>query len=465
MPDARTMHSPYPSGQGAASVPVLFSLPNVQPAIAAANVTPEGTARNTSPTAELQASGSLPSSALTAHAGAAFESVSQAKTDTYSKKSPGTGSKLGHITNAVIGVLLLAVVSLTIRNFAPTKPGAANNQSPGDSNAKLTNSPTASHGTPTANTTSSGTHPGTAAVLVASKIDNIQQSDTASRGGGRTDAPAAAVTSVPEENLEFSASQGSPEESLKEHEESHEENLAGSTTSVPSVPLLLPSKEPKTALGGGATLQYPQPASDASAVAPGPYGTTAVNSTAVNSTTATSTAVNSTTATSAAVNSTAVNSTAVDASADAMPSQVKGNVSLISSPNRYSGNSSVGIPNTVDTGTPSLNTRDMINLRNGQRSAKGIVGGTTTVRNPMARGQEAMNPTQSMLMSGETYPPIRKQYEPINIPSAGTPGSSTYQPIYQPALQPNATPQPYTPLTPTFPTPDGTALAPTTPNR
>ncbi|MCU0708968.1 MAG: hypothetical protein MUF23_11805, partial [Pirellula sp.] len=37
MPDTRTMQSPYPRGQSFASVPVLFSLPNVQPVIAAAS--------------------------------------------------------------------------------------------------------------------------------------------------------------------------------------------------------------------------------------------------------------------------------------------------------------------------------------------------------------------------------------------------------------------------------------------
>jgi hypothetical protein len=198
----------------------------------------------------------------------------------------------------------------------------------------------------------------------------------------------------------------------------------------------------------------------------------------------------------------------------ASSNQTKGNVSLTSGSNRYAENSAVGIPGAVDSDTPSLNTRDMINLRNGQRSAKGIVGGTTTVRNPAARGQEAMNPTQSMLMSGETYPPIRKQYEPINIPSNGTQAPTAYQPVYQPTLPPStavqsgvvtngqgistggnviAQPrvpypgsspasgnpaanapstatqqrplQPYTPLTPTLPIPDSSGLAPTTSNR
>jgi hypothetical protein len=291
----------------------------------------------------------------------------------------------------------------------------------------------------------------------------------------------------------------------------------------------LQSREPKPALGGGATLQYPQPANDGAAVATGPYGTNAATNPAATIPAATIPAANTPAANTPELSSTSSSNVATstpdlkESAATGSP-QPRGSVSLTSGPNRYAGNSSTGIPNAVDSDTPSLNTRDMINLRNGQRSAKGIVGGTTTVRNPAARGQEAMNPTQSMLMSGETYPPIRKQYEPINIPSNGTQSPAAYQPVYQQALQPNtaalnaaqpntaaqpggltngqgiatsgnvitqprvpysgsalsagspttAAPnnttqqrplQPYTPLTPTLPMPDGSGLAPTAPNR
>lgn len=529
MPDARTMHSPYPPGQGAASVPVLFTLPNVQPVIAAASVKPEGLARTASPATELEGVGTAPNVSLNTPAASASDSLNPALAGVYGKKSPGSGSKVGHVTNAVIGVLLLAVVSLTIRNFAPANsksaPSATNPPS-SDATAKLTQS-TAVVLSPSPNidaqsetaSVSAGTKPippvapgvlsGNAAVLVASKSDGIRKTDAASSRSRDSDASADAIASFAEKNQESSLPNDSLEGSVDDRAAGSEENLAGSTTGVPAVPLLLPSKEPKTALGGNATLQHPQPTVDASVVPPGaskgPYGTTAANPSATIP--ADSGPV--------AGNAVAGNAVAGDAVVgnSASSNQGKGNVSLTSSPNRYAGNSAVGIPNAVDSDTPSLNTRDMINLRNGQRSAKGIVGGTTTVRNPAARGQEAMNPTQSMLMSGETYPPIRKQYEPINIPSNGTQAPSAYQPVYQPALPPNAAVQPgvatgqggaassnviaqprvpypssspafgnpaatapsnatqqrplqpYTPLTPTLPIPDGNGLAPATPNR
>ncbi|MFN7625613.1 MAG: hypothetical protein ACK5PZ_02210 [Pirellula sp.] len=550
MPDARTMHRPYPPGQGAASVPVLFTLPNVQPAIAAASVKPEGVARTASPATELEGASSTPNGSMNTQVGPAVGSVNPASASAYGKKMPGTGTKVGHVTNALIGVLLLAVVSLTIRNFAPTTSKSASNPSPGDATTKLTNSSaaaqeTASHASnPSATTPKTlGTNidspkvqPGTSAVLVASKSEGIRRSDAASPGSATADASLDAASGIAEKNEESSLPTASLEKSLDEQGEGDKENLAGSSTPVPSVPLLLPSKEPKTASGGGASLQHPQPASDASVVAPvpasGPYGTTAATSPSAVS----PTAVSPTALSPAAISTPATNpvaSTPVVGNTDAgntdagnvdagniaagkiaSSNQTKGNVSLTSGSNRYAENSAVGIPGAVDSDTPSLNTRDMINLRNGQRSAKGIVGGTTTVRNPAARGQEAMNPTQSMLMSGETYPPIRKQYEPINIPSNGTQAPTAYQPVYQPTLPPStavqsgvvtngqgistggnviAQPrvpypgsspasgnpaanapstatqqrplQPYTPLTPTLPIPDSSGLAPTTSNR
>ena len=534
MPDARTMHSPYPSGQGAASVPVLFTLPNVQPVIAAASVKPEGVARAASTAAELErtnleGTNSVPNTSLNTHAGSAAGSVNPSISSTYAKKSPGAGSKIGHITNALIGVLLLAVVSLTIRNFAPTKSVSANNQEPSNSTASLTNSspatsPSDAQSAAISASVSTGTHTNTAPVLIASKSGDIRHTDAAIPGSGGMDAPADSISSVSEKNGRSSATREASAESSEETPESGEENLAGTTTSGPSVPRLLQSKEPKPALGGGATLQYPQPANDGAAVATGPYGTNA----------ATIPAANTPELSITSSSNVATSTPDLKESAATGSPQPRGSVSLTSGPNRYAGNSSTGIPNAVDSDTPSLNTRDMINLRNGQRSAKGIVGGTTTVRNPAARGQEAMNPTQSMLMSGETYPPIRKQYEPINIPSNGTQAPAAYQPVYQQALQPNtaqpntaqpntaqpntaqpntaaqpggltngqgiatsgnvitqprvpysgsalsagsptnAAPnnttqqrplQPYTPLTPTLPMPDGSGLAPTTPNR
>lgn len=533
MPDARTMHSPYPSGQGAASVPVLFTLPNVQPVIAAASVNPEGVARASRPATELEATtlqaknpeatNNAPNTSLNTHTGSASGSASPSITSTYGKKSPGSGSKIGHVTNALIGVLLLAVVSLTIRNFAPTKSVSGNNPEPSNATATLANSssaissatsPATSQSAVNAASVPTGTHTVTAPVLVASKPSDIRHSDAAAPGIGGVDAPADSISSVSEKNWRSSSTQEASEESSGEPPESREENLAGSASSVPTVPTLLPAKEPKAGLGGGATLQYPQPANDGSAVATGPYGTNA----------ATIPAENTPALSSTSSNSVASSTQDLNESAAAGSPQPRGNVSLTSGPNRYVGNSSTGIPNAVDSDTPSLNTRDMINLRNGQRSAKGILGGTTTVRNPAARGQEAMNPTQSMLMSGETYPPVRKHYEPINIPSNGTQAPAAYQPVYQTALPSNTAPsntapsntapqpggltngqgiaasgnvitqprvpysgsalsagspapaapsnatqqrplQPYTPLTPTLPMPDGSGLAPSTPNR
>ncbi|MBM3963517.1 MAG: hypothetical protein FJ308_00385 [Planctomycetes bacterium] len=536
MPDARTMHSPYPPGQGAASVPVLFTLPNVQPVIAAASVKQEEIARTASLATELPKVDSTLNPASNTDTGSAAGAVSPIAPNVYGKKAPGSGSKIGHVTNALIGVLLLAVVSLTIRNFAPTHSNSGNNNNTKsvDSTAKLidvsesvpavSSAPLPSTGSATVgvNPVAPGVSSGTSALLVASKPSGIRQSDSSSpRGNAVVDAAAAVdattdtVAGTPEKNQESSSADRSAAAIADDLGDGTKENVGGSTSAAPSVPMLLPSKEPKSALGGGASLQHPQPSNDRALVtqapASGPYGSTATTS---------ATAAPSAHAVTQAPANLEGNTTADNAAIGkpSLSSQTKSNVSLTSGPNRYVGNSASGVPNAVDSDTPSLNTRDMINLRNGQRTSKGVVGGTTTVRNPNARGQEAMNPTQSMLMSGETYPPIRKQYEPINIPSNGAQAPSAYQPVYQPSLQPNtvlqpgvatsgvatsgqgavttgnviaqpripytgsspslggpavpvpnSTPQrplqPYTPLTPTLPLPGGTGLAPSTPNR
>lgn len=548
MPDTRTLHNPYPHGQGAASVPVLFTLPNVQPVIAAASVKQEEVARTASLATEVPNADSTSNPALNFDAGSAAGVVSPIAAGAYGKKQPGSGSKIAHVTNALIGVLLLAVVSLTIRNFAPTHSRSAGNTTPVDSTAKLTSAsesvPAVSSGPePLIGSTNVGANPvapgipgGTSALLVASKTNGMLQSDASTPRGNAGDATEVAgdaaadtVAGTLEKNRESSSGDRSAEGIVEDLGNGPEENVAGSTLAAPSVPLLLPSKEPKTGLGGGASLQHPQPSHDRSLVtqAPssGPYGSTATTSAAA----APNTTAVSQVPTNLEGNSTNDNTAIGNTSLSGQP---KPNVSLTSGPNRYVGSSATGVPNAVDSDTPSLNTRDMINLRNGQRSSKGVVGGTTTVRNPAARGPEAMNPTQSMLMSGETYPPIRKQYEPINIPSHGTQTPSAYQPVYQPSLQPNtvvqpgvassgvassgqgmvtsgnviaqprvpysasapslgapaipaantasnsavpnsAVPngapqrplQPYTPLTPTLPLPDGAGLAPLTPNR
>lgn len=543
MPDTRTMHNPYPTGQGAASVPVLFTLPNVQPVIAAASVKQEEVVRTASLATELPRLDSTSTPALNTDTGSAAGVVNPIATNAYGKNTPASGSKIGHVTNALIGVLLLAVVSLTIRNFAPTHSRSAGNTTPVDSTAKLTSAsesvPAVSSGPePLIGSTNVGANPvapgipgGTSALLVASKTNGMLQSDASTPRGNAGDATEVAgdaaadtVAGTLEKNRESSSGDRSAEGIVEDLGNGPEENVAGSTMSAPSVPLLLPSKEPKTGLGGGASLQHPQPSHDRSMVtqAPssGPYGSTATTSAAA----APNTTAVSQVRTNLEGNSTNDNTAIGNTSLSGQP---KPNVSLTSGPNRYVGSSATGVPNAVDSDTPSLNTRDMINLRNGQRSSKGVVGGTTTVRNPAARGPEAMNPTQSMLMSGETYPPIRKQYEPINIPSHGTQTPSAYQPVYQPSLQPNtvvqpgvatsgvassgqgmvtsgnviaqprvpysasapslgapaipaantasnsAVPngapqrplQPYTPLTPTLPLPDGAGLAPLTPNR
>jgi hypothetical protein len=147
-------------------------------------------------------------------------------------------------------------------------------------------------------------------------------------------------------------------------------------------------------------------------------------------------------------------------------------------------------PRTIDTETPTLNTRDIILMRNGQRRTSS--GPTEDPSVP--RVESVGSKGSSTVMSGQSYPAVPPQYHPITIttgtsinepslvasPSASTSDASSaprnrYQPvgsgglgnqptqrIQQPAAPkgtsaPVATPPglaaPYQPLSPVLPDP------------
>jgi hypothetical protein len=136
---------------------------------------------------------------------------------------------------------------------------------------------------------------------------------------------------------------------------------------------------------------------------------------------------------------------------------------------------------TLETDTPVLNTRDIIQMRNGQRRTTNSSGPSDPsipkiesmprMTDPRSKGGATSNGT---FMSGQAYPPIAPQYEPISVNSnGGSPnryqpigGTTVPQRITQPPATtaapaaiapPNGVPaQPYKPLSPVLPNPSET---------
>jgi len=449
MPDTRILQNPYPRGQGLASVPVLFSLPNVQPVIAAANTAvtsevaldprPGVPARESgNPAAGTAHESTLSAGARPSDTGLQAPTTLQAAPST----SPSPSSVKAQRTNIAIGVLLVAVVLLGLRNYHA--------------------SPTTGKSQPVSETS-----------LVRSSEVEIP--------------PPAAVTSLPtpqipvfaeaftepearESGLRFAEPPPSaalqPPSGALSHTSQESKRLELTETIAPptAVPLLLPSSPSQ---GDGLQASADENI-DIGTDASGPYGTKS---------------------TSAPVSLTS--------SAPRLPTPDAPVAYNAPPANTFS-------PEAIDTETPTLNTRDMILMRSGQRptgSSPAVPhGGGASDDHSLPRIESLSNRSRSgagsSVLSGQSYPPVRPQYEPISMSPSGGSGSASlaplafpsdatsgarnrYQPvgpapevtdrIQQPTLPPTSTPisaspsastpltsptLPYTPLSPQLPSPN-----------
>ncbi len=343
MPATRTVHNPYATGQGFTSVPVLFSLPNVQPAIAAAS---SGVASETT-TGRQTMREPRPDIAVTESTVAAnntsFDSapIMVSSTGSTSNRTDAWLSKLtSQMTNITIVVLLVAVAGLAYQN-----------QQHSQGKKSSPESETLAQVAPVAPTS--------------------------------TQAPA--TTLAAPENSDPAPSQL----------EMHHSELG--TNESPSIALPAPQKETLVVEKGAIPLLLP-PAPQESVNKGDDTATngslpTITNGPAANPFSLTSSKVGMTQGSAA----TATNNTA-------------------------QGQADRARWEAIETETPSLNTRDIILLRNGQRrpesgtSDPGLPKVESVMRPQSGSRVISSSNGGTPVMTGQSYPPIAPQYEPISMP-------------------------------------------------
>jgi hypothetical protein len=453
------MQSPYPRGQSFASVPVLFSLPNVQPVIAAAS-TGVAAAQETPAANDSVSESTLVGTSVEGTSGtyAASPIVVSPTLDSSSKTESRWSSWSSQFTNVIIGVLLVAVAALGYRNLqqgttkASTDQETVASQSPPplmNSQIDETSVPSLSIASEV-DRTSANPRLQPDPVAPAPPTQRIQE-PPAARMAARSAAPPTAPNSTnPGTTEPVSVESQRPLESVPETDP---------PSTKPGIPLLLPPA-PQSSTGEGNRALAAQDESRSGHS--GPYGSSS-GSTPFSLASASLNAA-------PATNSPATNSPAADPPAP-IPSGSNENVGS-------KGNTGFQM---LETDTPVLNTRDIIQMRNGQRRTTNSSGALDPsipkiesmprMTDPRSTGGAIGNGT---VMSGQAYPPIAPQYEPISVNSNGG-NPNRYQPIGGTAVPqritqppaataapaatapPNGVPaQPYKPLSPVLPNPSET---------
>lgn len=400
MPASRTVHSPYPTGQGFASVPVLFSLPNVQPAIAAAStrVAAEqgGTGRENR--RETLPEGAVTETTVTANH-PPFEPTSIVVSP-MAGSQPRTESWLtkltSQMTNITIIVLLLAIVGLAVRNQQQTD-----------------REPAGSEVNPVAQR--------------APEAPPVVHRELPSQVADSSRTPFEPSAQAPP--LEIPKTASNEPSSLTVTEPPMEKLVVEKGT----IPLLLPPAPQESGSQEIARTAVEPAASPKGA----PYGTGSAPS-------------------SPSGNRTGGNQFSLTSSKAA--SATGTGLSSPSAPNdraRW---------DAIDTDNPSLNTREIILLRNGQRrtdtaSEDPGLPKVESLSRPQG-GQRVANasnlapsPSGIPMMTGQPYPPVPRQYEPISMPQPPS-SSRITQPAWNGAQKPVQ--KQYVPLSPVLPNPSET---------
>lgn len=444
MPDTRNVQSPYPRGQGFASVPVLFSLPNVQPLIAAASTGAEAsmTARPGPDAAAI----AEPAKAATASSGAAtggsagfpepgipgsgaFSGISAQGATVPGASGPNVVNPLGsrsgsrltsRITNATIGVLVVAVGFLAYRNYYSghvTDPSGSQHAHDtlslipapiGDSMGANTSVPAKTVSFPSDQPSGLNVPQAFPNDMRSMPVYPATPSGANTTGANTTSANPSAAAPIPETSSNNASAYVSsmpnsippfgPAPAMLNGQNGNTMGGANGerTATDPSSRTDLPSEAPSQKPAIPMLLQPPadnasKDASPKSAseenVAPprSPYGS-------------------STTPASLA-------STTTDSALTRPSPMPPAKLTAASTPTT-----------TIDTETPTLNTRDIIMMRSGQRKAPS--GSTTDPNSPKiesiprsADGSRNPDPrgTGAALMSGQAYPPIAPLYEPISM--------------------------------------------------
>jgi hypothetical protein len=420
MPATRTVQNPYASGQGFASVPVLFSLPNVQPSIAAAS---SGIASETT-TGRQTKRDSQPEVAVTETTVAAnnspFESapIVVSSTGSTANRTDAWLSKLtSQMTNITIVVLLVAVAGLAYQNQQQSQGKRPTPES--DTLAQV--APAAPTSPPATATTPAEEPRDTIARNRVATEDSNENSDLPP---SRTEKPSRELVTNKPPDIAFPES---PKESL--------------VVEKGAVPLLLP----------------PAPSESVSSlptIATGPYGTPVTNSAAVSGPISNGGISNGASANGAVPNPFSLTSSKVGLTQGGATSNGQ------SSQSSQSSQADRARWEAIDTETPSLNTRDIILLRNGQRRAESGNSDTGLPRvESVMRPQSGSRVISSSnagtpVMTGQSYPPIAPQYEPISMPNS-MPKSSPSR-ITQPSTDALQTPaqKQYIPLGAVLPNPN-----------
>jgi hypothetical protein len=373
MPATRTMHNPYAAGQGFTSVPVLFSLPNVQPAIAAAS---SGVASEKTEGRQTMRE-SRPDVAVTESTVAAnntsFDSapIMVSSTGSTSNRTDAWLSKLtSQMTNITIVILLVAVAGLAYQNQQHSQGKKSSSES--DTLAQIAPvAPTSSHA-PATTLAEEPRHTIAHNLAVPENSDPAPSQLEMHNGElGMNESPAITLTAPQKESL---------------------------VVEKGAIPLLLPPAPQESVNPGNDTETNGSPPT----ITNGPYGTV-TNGTVTSGTVANGPATNPFSLTSSKVGMTQGSAaTATNNSAQAQSDRARWEA--------------------IETETPSLNTRDIILLRNGQRrpesgnSDPGLPRVESVMRPQSGSRVISSSKGGTTVMTGQSYPPIAPQYEPISMP-------------------------------------------------
>jgi hypothetical protein len=387
MPATRTVQRPNPVGHGSASVPVLFSLPNVQPAIAAAATgaaaqrPPEGKLRTEGPRRDFERVDVAPPQPP-----ASFEpsAILVSPAEGLPNRNESWLNKLSsQLTNITIIFLLIAVLSLTYRNLQQSEGGKSSSGS-----VSLVETESLAPASPSPASLAPAAIPAQATRELPDLTAEIAREKAPAIDEPKTAQVAMEAPEVEPRDLEKGA-----------------------------IPLLLPPAPlPSPTETADATLGKPNLDS---AKPSGPYGT-------------------------ASPPFSLTSSKNLVASGPSVPSPAP----------RAEGRTRA---DTMETDNPSLNTREIIRMRNGQRRFESGPSDPSLPRvESLSRPSGTRSPTAAIggtpVMTGQSYPAIAPQYEPISLPTVLTPSSRIIQPTSD---APQKFPQKqYVPLSPVLPNPN-----------
>ncbi len=401
----RQAKNSYPNGLGVGSVPVLFTLRNVQPNIVSgiANSKTKGETVETLPSA----SGATSTKPTTATATTAATVATVSSQGTSATKAP-MASKNNRSFNVAIALLLVALCLIVIRNMQGTKANSKGTVAANDGQI----SPTVAKSLAATSVAATSVAPGK--LEIVSQATN-QSNDLKPLDLWQPSIPSLAIANrmaTPQQTATIPFNSGASAESMDQQSLAHAKPA-----------LLEPSTQPMTLGEAKPTTEGMILASNtaqAGAVAFGPR-------------VASNPALVPSNAPTAQTTQPGVESPAVTMNSFNMPNNLNTLGGQILGTDRVS-----EVATIAETNEPAMATKDVIDLyQRFNKSATTTSNGSFNSQEPIAQGVPAIaisnvaprvessptavaNPPQtkpSAMLSGQSYPPTIKEYTPLTIPA------------------------------------------------